>query len=117
MPKKDKNNQTEFYEKKLNAKVVWGVLINKLRSLKMITLYTACGEIRDVEFDKNVLKVFVKDEYLFNILNKEESVNKIEEILKQNYDKISVKFQKSFESYKAAAFFKESSHKASKKSE
>ena len=86
-----------FYEKYLNANKVWGGLITKLRNLNLITLYTACGEIRNVKFNENNLVVFVGQEYLFKILNKDDNVNKIEEILRCDFAKINVEFVKDFE--------------------
>ena len=32
----------------MNARYVWGTLVANLRRLNMMTLHTACGEIRDV---------------------------------------------------------------------
>ena len=81
----------------MNANKVWGGLITKLRNLNLITLYTACGEIRKVKFNENNLVVFVGEEYLFKILNKDDNVNKIEEILRCDYAKINIQFVKDFE--------------------
>lgn len=58
----------------------------------MLTLHTACGEIRDVEFVKNKLRVNVKEEYLFSILSKQENVNKILSYLKKIDDRIELEF-------------------------
>ena len=57
-------------------------------------MYTACGEIRDVRFDKNELIVNVKEDFLFSILTKEENKNKIEELIKSIDDRIIIVFKK-----------------------
>ena len=48
----------------------------------LVALHTACGEIRNVEIDENVLTVFVKEEYLYNVLKNEDNFKNIEKVLK-----------------------------------
>lgn len=77
---------------KNNPRFVWGTLITNLRNLKMMTLHTACGELRDICFEGNTLCVKVKEEFLFNILQKEENFHQILGILRQIKEDIELKF-------------------------
>lgn len=90
----NKNQQLKTCENSLNAKSVWGLFVTKLKQLNLITLYTACGEIRDVKFNKNNLVVNVKEDVLFDILTKEDNKNKIEALLKNIDDRIKIVFEK-----------------------
>lgn len=76
----------------MNARYVWGTLVANLRRLNMMTLHTACGEIRDVEFFSNTLTVKIKEEYLYNILKREESYKQILNLLKQINKDIELNF-------------------------
>ena len=87
-------SQEMFCENKYNARSVWGKLVLELKCLNLITLHTACGEIRNVKFEKNTLIVEVKEEYLFKILTEEKNRQKIEELLKKIDEKIEVCFNK-----------------------
>lgn len=78
----------------LSAKKIWGLLIGNLRKLNLMTLHTACGEIRDVSFDGLTLKAVVEEEYLYNILTKGQNIDKITFYLKQINDKINIQFIK-----------------------
>ena len=50
--------------------------------MNLVALHTACGEIRNVEIDENVLTVFVKEEYLYNVLKSEDNFLNIEKVLR-----------------------------------
>lgn len=78
----------------LSAKTIWGTLIGNLRKLNLMTLHTACGEIRDVSFDGLTLKAVVKEDYLYNILMKSQNFEKISFYLRQINDKINIQFIK-----------------------
>ena len=96
--KEENNNFSEQNKEKIckefsyNARFVWGTLVTNLRQDKMFTLHTACGEIRDVEFVGSKLKVNVKEDYLFSILNKKENVDKILGYLKKIDERIEIEF-------------------------
>ena len=81
-------------ENSLSAKTCWGMLVKRLKEQKMITLFTACGEIRDVEFVKNKLVVNVKESFLFNILNKDENKLIVGKMLKGIDDRIEIEIVK-----------------------
>lgn len=81
-------------EQELNAKSVWGMLVSKLKNLHAITLYTACGEIREVCFAGNTLIVKVKEDSLYNILITQTNKEKITASLKEINNKIEVKIEK-----------------------
>ena len=66
----------------LKPNVIWGKVIYSLRQMNLVALHTACGEIRNVEIDENVLTVFVKEEYLYNVLKNEDNFKNIEKVLK-----------------------------------
>ena len=57
-----------------------------------MTLHTACGEIRDVELNGNVLTVLVKEEYLYNILKREETYAQILKIIKSIEGNLELNF-------------------------
>lgn len=76
----------------LSAHSLWGSFIGLLRRENLMTLHTACGEIRDVELNDFVLKVKVYDEYLHKILTKEQNLEKIVFYLRQIDDRINVQF-------------------------
>ena len=50
--------------------------------MNLVALHTACGEIRNVEINENVLTVFVKEEYLYNVLKSEDNFLNIEKVLR-----------------------------------
>ena len=76
----------------LSARFVWGSLVANLRSLNLMTLHTACGEIRDVELNGNVLTVLIKEEYLYNILKREETYAQILKIIKSIEGNLELNF-------------------------
>ena len=57
-----------------------------------MTLHTACGEIRDVELNGNVLTVLVKEEYLYNILKRDETFNQLTKIIKTIENNLELNF-------------------------
>lgn len=77
----------------LPAKKLWGILTLKLREKNYVTLHTACGEIREVLREGNLIKAVVYEEYLMNILTKQENFDKILFELRQIDDKISLEFE------------------------
>ena len=62
--------------------------------MNLVALHTACGEIRNVEIDENVLTVFVKEEYLYNVLTTEDNFLNIEKVLKLIDSNLSLKIEK-----------------------
>lgn len=72
----------EKVEVNLKPNVIWGKVIYSLRQKNLVALHTACGEIRNVEIDENVLTVFVKEEYLYNVLKAEDNFINIEKVLR-----------------------------------
>lgn len=85
-PKKE-NNLTEVSPRK-----IWGQLVLSLRQKNLMTLHSACGEIRDITLTGDTLFVNVKDEFTYKILTKPENSSKIDLELKQINDKITLKF-------------------------
>ena len=75
-----------------NARSIWGAVVMLLRKTNMMTLHTACGEIRDVELVGNVLKVNVKEEYLYRILNTDVNRSKLLEVLRQVKEDLTIDF-------------------------
>ena len=71
---------------------IWGLVVSTLRKQGLMTLHTACGEIRDVTFKDNTLNINVKEDYLYNILSKDENYKKIVSILNGINDKLSLVF-------------------------
>lgn len=89
---KVKLNVEDFSKTDLPARKLWGILTVKLREKNYVTLHTACGEIRDVFREENLVKAYVYEDYLFNILTKQENFDKILFELRQIDDKISLEF-------------------------
>lgn len=86
------NSSTRVNLQNLSAHALWGSFIGLLRRENLMTLHTACGEIRDVELKDFVLNVKVYDEYLYKILTKEQNLDKIVFYLRQIDDRINVQF-------------------------
>jgi len=78
----------------LKPSVVWGKVIYSLRQQNLVALHTACGEIRTVEIEDDVLTVFVKEEYLYNVLKTEDNFLNIEKVLKLIDNNLSLKIEK-----------------------
>lgn len=57
-----------------------------------MTLHTACGEIRDFRIENNILNVFVKEEYLYNILKKDDTCVILTKLLKEIDENLSLNF-------------------------
>jgi len=87
------NLSTVTRTQNLSAHAVWGSFIGLLRKENLMTLHTACGDIRDVELKDFVLEVKLYDEYLYKILTKEQNFEKIVFYLKQIDDRISIQFK------------------------
>lgn len=66
----------------INANVLWGKVIYKLRQNNLLALHTACGEIRNVKLADNCLNIYVVEEYLYNVLKREENFESIQRVLK-----------------------------------
>lgn len=75
-----------------SPKFIWGTLVANLRRLNLMTLHTACGEIRDIELNGKTLNVLVKEDYLYTILTKEDSYNQILSLLRQIEADIELKY-------------------------
>lgn len=92
---KNKNNNINLGQqaKPLSAHAVWGAFIGLLRKQNLMTLHTACGEIRDVSLNGFVLEVRLYDEYLYKILTKEQNFEKIVFYLRQIDDRINIQFK------------------------
>lgn len=60
----------------------------------LVALHTACGEIRNVEINENVLTVFVKEEYLYNVVKTEDNFKNIEKVLKLIDNNLSLNIEK-----------------------
>ena len=86
-------NDLDFSQNDLPAKRLWGILTVKLREKNYVTLHTACGEIRDVSREGNLIKAVVYEEYLYNILTKQDNFDKILFELREINDKISLEFE------------------------
>lgn len=50
-----------------------------LRKTSFPILHTACGDIRDVSLEDNVLTIYTTEEYLFNIISKKENLELLRE--------------------------------------
>lgn len=88
-----KDDNPDSQDDGINPNYVWGKLVSNLRERELMTLHTACGEIRNFEMDKKVLTIFVKEEYLYNILTKEENLLKIGLMLDEIYKGIKLKVE------------------------
>ncbi|MBQ9792476.1 MAG: hypothetical protein IJW32_01850 [Clostridia bacterium] len=75
-----------------SPKFIWGTLVANLRRLNLMTLHTACGEIRDIELNGNTLNVLVKEDYLYTILTKDNNFNQILDLLRQIEANIELKY-------------------------
>ena len=75
-----------------NARFIWGTLVANLRRLNLMTLHTACGELRDIELLDNVLIVRIKEEYLYNILIRDVTYHQLLGLIKQIDSELELKF-------------------------
>ena len=75
-----------------NARFIWGTLVANLRRLNLMTLHTACGELRDIDLTDNVLTVRIKEEYLYNILLRDVTYHQLLGLIKQIDSELELKF-------------------------
>lgn len=68
-------------QESINAKVVWGKIITYLREHHLSALHIACGDIKDVKIEGDNLVVSTDQEYLFQIISKQENVFEIKNAL------------------------------------
>ena len=68
--------------KELNAKVVWGKVITRLREQHLSALHVSCGEIKDVEIKDAKLLILTDQQYLHSIITKQENIEQIENAIK-----------------------------------
>lgn len=79
-------------EQMKNPYKIWGLVVIRLREQNLITLHTACGELKHIKFDGDNLVVEVSEEYLFNILTNPNNFSKISLELSKINDKIHLNF-------------------------
>ena len=98
-PKQNKTEGEEDYKVKVaninqpkNARFIWGTLVSNLRRLNLMTLHTACGELRDIDLTGNVLTVRIKEEYLYNILIRDVTYHQLLGLIKQIDSELELKF-------------------------
>ena len=75
-----------------NPYKIWGLVVIRLREQNLITLHTACGELKRIKFDGDNLLVEVSEEYLFKILTNPNNFSKISLELSKINDKIHLNF-------------------------
>ena len=68
---------------KVTASNIWGGVISSLRRRDLTALYTACGDVRDINLDGDELNVFVDDEYLYNIIAGERNIEILQQAVKE----------------------------------
>ena len=76
---------------KVTASNIWGGVISSLRRRDLTALYTACGDVRDINLDGDELNVFVDDEYLYNIIAGERNIEILQQAVKEVDDVASIK--------------------------
>lgn len=79
-------------EQMRNPYKLWGFVVIRLREQNLITLHTACGELRRIKLDGDSLIVEVNEEYLFKILTNPDNFSKISLELSKINDKIKLNF-------------------------
>lgn len=79
-------------EQMRNPYKLWGFVVIRLREQNLITLHTACGELRRIKLDGDNLIVEVNEEYLFKILTNPDNFSKISLELSKINDKIKLNF-------------------------
>jgi hypothetical protein len=87
-PKKASNRHVD---PKVTASNIWGGVISSLRRRDLTALYTACGDVRDINLDGDELNVFVDDEYLYNIIAGERNIEILQQAVKEVDDVASIK--------------------------
>lgn len=79
-------------EEMRNPYKLWGLVVIRLREQNLITLHTACGELRHLKLVGDELNVEVHEEYLYKILTNPENFAKISLELSKINDKIKLNF-------------------------
>ena len=79
-------------EQMKNPYKIWGLVVIRRREQNLITLHTACGELKRIKFDGDNLLVEVSEEYLFKILTNPNNFSKISLELSKINDKIHLNF-------------------------
>jgi len=77
---------------KLSPRQIWGKLVSVLRQNNCMTLYTTCGELRDFVFENNTFNVYVKEDFIYELLIKEGNFQKLNAFLKEIEPNINLKF-------------------------
>ncbi len=65
----------------MSAQSLWGKVILYLREHNDRILHVMCGDIRDVEFDKDEFVISVKEDYVLNMLNDKTNIAELEKAL------------------------------------
>lgn len=79
-------------EEMRNPYKLWGLVVIRLREQNLITLHTACGELRHLKLVGDDLIVEVHEEYLYKILTNSDNFAKISLELSKINDKIKLNF-------------------------
>lgn len=79
-------------EEMRNPYKIWGLMVIRLREQNLITLHTACGELRRLKLVGDDLFVEVQEEYIYKILTNPDNFAKISLELSKINDKIKLNF-------------------------
>lgn len=77
-----KKAEIRHIDPKVTAGNIWGGVISALRGRDLTALYTACGDVRNINLNGDDLVVYIEDEYLYNIIASEKNVQLLQEIVK-----------------------------------
>lgn len=79
-------------EEMRNPYKLWGLVVIRLREQNLITLHTACGELKHLKLVDDDLFVEVYEEYIYKILTNPNNYAKISLELSKINDKIKLNF-------------------------
>ena len=88
-----KKAEIRHIDPKVTAGNIWGSVISALRERDLTALYTACGDVRNINLDGDDLVVYIEDEYLYNIIASEKNVQLLQEIVKDIDDAVCLKIE------------------------
>ena len=88
-----KTAEIRHIDPKVTAGNIWGSIISALRRRDLTALYTACGDVRNINLDGDDLIVFIEDEYLYNIIAGEKNLQLLQEIVQDIDSAVCLKIE------------------------
>lgn len=103
--------KSDISENKKKSKMIFGKLLIALRKNGFIKLYSLLGSVGETDFNDNVLKLSLKDNASYDLINNVNDIDSINKILREIDGNYSIQFgsleKNSLDEFKFEEFLKD----------